>query len=147
LFAAFELREGATKRGRGPGIDAQTISAIPTELIFDYLGVQLNGPRANERRITLNWNFTDTKESYVLTLQNSTLTYTRNKQAPDADASLTLIRDTLNGVVLRRSTLAAVIQSGEIRIVGEIDKAIELFSLFDEFNPNFEIVEPKKATN
>jgi hypothetical protein len=31
--------------------------------------------------------------------------------------------------------------------VGEIGKAIELFSLFDEFNPNFEIVEPKKAAN
>ena len=68
LVAAFELREGATKRGPGPTISAQTINAIPTELIFDYLGVQLNGPRANGRRITLNWNFTDTKESYVLTL-------------------------------------------------------------------------------
>jgi len=60
---------------------------------------------------------------------------------------LTLIRDTLNGVVLRRSTLAAAVQSGEIRLVGEIDKAIDLFPLFDEFNPNFEIVEPKKVTN
>ena len=86
LFAAFELREGATKRGPGPAIDAQTIDAIPTELIFDYLGVQLNGPRVNGHHVTLNWYFTDTKGSYVLTLQNSTLIYTRNKQASHADA-------------------------------------------------------------
>jgi alkyl sulfatase BDS1-like metallo-beta-lactamase superfamily hydrolase len=147
LFAAYELRQGTVKRGLGPAIDAQTINAIPTELIFDFLGVRLNGPRADGRRITLNWNFTDTKESYVLTLQNSTFTYTRDAQAPDADASLTSLRDNLNAILLRRSTLAAAIQSGQIGLLGETEKAIELFSLFDEFNPNFEIVEPKSTPN
>jgi hypothetical protein len=49
--------------------------------------------------------------------------------------------------VLRRSTLAAAIQSGQIGLLGETEKAIELFSLFDEFNPNFEIVEPKSTPN
>jgi alkyl sulfatase BDS1-like metallo-beta-lactamase superfamily hydrolase len=67
----------------------------------------------------------------------------RNRQASNADASLTMLRDSLNALVLRRSTLGAAIQSGQITVVGEASRAVELFSLFDEFNPNFEIVEPK----
>jgi alkyl sulfatase BDS1-like metallo-beta-lactamase superfamily hydrolase len=147
LFAAYELRHGAAKAARGPAIDPQTIAAIPTGMIFDFLGVQLDGPRADGKRITINWTFTDANETYRLALLNSALSYTRNKQADDADASLTLKRDTLNAIVLRRTTLAEAIQSGQIKATGDSSKAVELFSLFDTFNPNFEIVEPKKATN
>jgi alkyl sulfatase BDS1-like metallo-beta-lactamase superfamily hydrolase len=70
-----------------------------------------------------------------------------NKQAAGADASLTLTRDTLNAIVLRRVTASDAIQSGQIKAVGEAGKVGELFSLLDTFNPDFEVVEPKKSSN
>ena len=50
-------------------------------------------------------------------------------------------------LLLRRVTISDAIQSGQIKVIGEAGSAGELFSLFDTFNPNFEIVEPKKSSN
>jgi alkyl sulfatase BDS1-like metallo-beta-lactamase superfamily hydrolase len=147
LYAAYELRHGAAKVGRGPALNPETVKSIPTEMLFDLLGVQLNGPKALGRRIVINWNFTDAQGSLVVTLEHSALTYVANKQIADAEASLSLTREALNEIVLRRITISDAIQSGQIKAVGEAKKAIELFSLFDTFNPNFEIVEPKKSAN
>jgi alkyl sulfatase BDS1-like metallo-beta-lactamase superfamily hydrolase len=147
LYAAYELRHGAPKVGRGPAINPNTINAIPTEMLFDLLGVQLNGSRANGKHIIINWNFTDAQQVYALTLENSALTYTAKKQVAGADVSLTLTRDALNAIVLRRVTISDAIQSGQIKVNGEAGKASELFSLFDAFNANFEIVEPKRPSN
>jgi alkyl sulfatase BDS1-like metallo-beta-lactamase superfamily hydrolase len=144
LYAAYELRHGAAKVGHGPAINPNNISAIPTEMLFDLLGVQLNGPKADGKHIIINWNFTDAQQVYVLTLEDSALTYMANKQVVGADVSLTLTRDTLNAIVLRRVTISDAIQSGQIKVTGEAGRADALFSLFDTFNPNFEIVEPKK---
>src|SRR5262249_24188936 len=110
-------------------------------------GVQLNGTRAEGKRIVINWEFTDTKQSYVLTLEDATLIATRNALAKHADASLSSTRDALNAIALRRVSLGEAIQSGEIKAAGNSANVTELFSLLDTFSPNFEIVEPKRASN
>ncbi len=95
----------------------------------------------------INWNFSDAKTSFVLTLQHSALTYVANKQDVAADASLTLTRDALDGIMLRRVTFPDAVRSGQIKVAGQAEKVADLFSLLDTFNPNFEIVEPKKPSN
>ncbi len=147
LYAAFELRHGAAKVGRGAALNPGTVKSVPTEMLFDLLGVQLNGPKADGKHVVINWNFTDAKTSFVLTLQHSALTYVANKQDAAADASLTLTRDALDGIMLRRVTFPDAVQSGQIKVAGQAEKVADLFSLFDTFNPNFEIVEPKKPSN
>jgi alkyl sulfatase BDS1-like metallo-beta-lactamase superfamily hydrolase len=147
LYAAFELRHGTAKISRGATLNPETVKSIPTEMLFDLLGVQLNGPKADGRHIVVNWNFTDGETSFVLTLQRSVLTYVAKKQDADADASLTLTRDALDGIMLRRVTFPDAVRSGQIKVAGQAEKVTELFSLFDTFNPNFEIVEPKKPPN
>jgi len=49
--------------------------------------------------------------------------------------------------MLHRLTFPGAVQSGQVKVAGQAEKVDELFSLFDTFNPNFEIVEPKKASN
>jgi hypothetical protein len=39
-------------------------------MLFDLLGVQLSGPRAEGKHIVINWNFTDPQGSCVLTQRN-----------------------------------------------------------------------------
>jgi alkyl sulfatase BDS1-like metallo-beta-lactamase superfamily hydrolase len=147
LYGAYELRHGAAKVGRGPALNPETVRSIPTAMLFDLLGVQLNGSRADGKHIVINWDFTDSQSSFALTLEHSALTYLANKHVADADTSLALTRDTLNEIVLRRATIADAIQSGQITVAGDAGRAIDLFSLFDTFNPNFEIVEPKKLSD
>jgi alkyl sulfatase BDS1-like metallo-beta-lactamase superfamily hydrolase len=144
LYGAYELRHGVVKAGRGPALNPETVRSIPTATLFDLLGVQLDGQRADGRRIVINWNFTDSQTSFALTLEHAALTYLADKSVADADASLALSRDTLNDIALRRTTMADAIQAGRIKVSGDAGKAVELFSLLDTFNPNFEIVEPKK---
>ena len=147
LFGAYELRHGTVKVGRGPALNPETVRSIPTEMLFDLLGVQFNGPRADGKHILVNWEFTDSQSSFVLTLEHSALTYLANKHIAGADISVASTRDALNEIVLRRATIADAIQSGQIKVAGDVGKAIELFSLFDTFNPVFEIVEPKKLSD
>jgi alkyl sulfatase BDS1-like metallo-beta-lactamase superfamily hydrolase len=63
LFGAYELRHGTVKVGRGPALNPETVRSIPTKMLFDLLGVQLNGPRADGKHILVNWEFTDSQVS------------------------------------------------------------------------------------
>jgi alkyl sulfatase BDS1-like metallo-beta-lactamase superfamily hydrolase len=147
LYAAHELRHGAAKVGRGPTLNPDTVAAVPTEMLFDLFGVQLNGPKAEGKRIVINWEFTDTKQSFVLTLEDSTLIATPDRRDGKADGSLISPRDTLNAIALRRLGVGEAIGSGRLRVTGEVAKVADLFALFDTFNPNFEVVEPKRVSN
>ena len=142
LTGAQELRQGMTKM-EGPTASPDTIRAMPLELIFDYLGVRLNAPKAEGKSITINWNFTDTKEQYVLALENGALNHTANKQAKEADATVTLTRAALDQAILGgKPKLQAEIAAGDIKIDGQKEKVGELLSLLDKFDPWFNIVTP-----
>jgi len=142
LTGAQELRQGMTKM-EGPTASPDTIRAMPLELIFDYLGVRLNAPEAEGKSITINWNFTDTKEQYVLALENGALNHTANKQAKEADATVTLTRAALDQAILGgKPKLQAEIAAGDIKIDGQKEKVGELLSLLDKFDPWFNIVTP-----
>ena len=143
LCAAFELRNGVPQPRSltPPGLNA--LRALTIDMVFDFFGVRLNGPKAEGKRIAINWNFSDTKQQYVLNLENSALTYQANKQAKDADATLTLTRATLDTILMRKTTFPEAVQKGLVKIDGQPMKLLELFGLFENFNPMFEIVTPK----
>src|ERR1019366_10112498 len=69
LFGAQELRLGMPKAPARPPMPRETLAALRTAQLWDVLGVRLNGPRAEGKHIVLNWSFTDTSESFVLTLE------------------------------------------------------------------------------
>jgi len=142
LSGAKELREGVKKLGTPDTASPDTIRAMDLDLLFDYVGMRLNGPKADGKTIILNFNFTDTNEQYVLGLENSAIHHSKNKQADDADATVTLKRETLNEVLLGDGTLNDKIESGEIRVDGDSTKLDELVSMLDTFDFWFNIVTP-----
>src|SRR2546421_12819781 len=75
LFGAQELRQGMPKVPPRSSMPRETLAALRTEQLWDVLGVRLNGPKAEGKRIVLNWNFTDTNESFILNLETCELTY------------------------------------------------------------------------
>jgi alkyl sulfatase BDS1-like metallo-beta-lactamase superfamily hydrolase len=143
LSGAQELRAGVNKLGTGTTASPDTIRAMPLGLLFDYLGVRLNGPKAEGKTITLNWNFTDTKEQYVLALENGALNHTAHKQVKDAEATFTLTRAAFDEFILGgKPELEAMMASGDLKVEGQKEKLGELLSLMDNFDPWFNIVTP-----
>jgi alkyl sulfatase BDS1-like metallo-beta-lactamase superfamily hydrolase len=145
LSGALELRNGPPKLPSASTLSAETLKAVSTEMFFDYLGVRLDGPRAEGKHIVINWNFTDPPEQFVLNLENSALTTTHGRLSAQADATMTLSRATLDAITLKQISFAQALQSAQLQVKGDPRKLLELLSLLDNFNSSFEIVEPKAA--
>jgi alkyl sulfatase BDS1-like metallo-beta-lactamase superfamily hydrolase len=145
LFGAQELRQGMPKAQPRPPMPRETLAALRTSQLWDVLGVRLNGPKAEGKRIVLNWSFTDTSESFILNLENCALTYIEGTLADAADAGFTLARGTLDEVIAKQTTFPEAVGSGKIKFTGNPMRLGELMALMDEFPRMFEIVEPKRT--
>jgi alkyl sulfatase BDS1-like metallo-beta-lactamase superfamily hydrolase len=145
LFGAQELRLGMPKAAPRRSMPRETLAALRTEQLWDVLGVRLNGPKAEGKHIVLNWKFTDANESFVLTLENSALTYTEGMQSATADASFALMRGTLDEVIAKQTSFPEAVAAGKVKVSGNPMRLAELMGLMDEFPQMFEIVEPKRT--
>src|ERR1700682_3778162 len=145
LFGAQELRQGMAEAPPRAPMPRETLAALRTEQLWDVLGIRLNGPKAEGKRIVLNWSFTDTNETFILNLENCALTYVAGAQATDAHASFTLARSTLDEVIAKLTTFPEAVGAGKIKFSGDPLRLGELMMLMDEFPRMFEIVEPKRT--
>jgi alkyl sulfatase BDS1-like metallo-beta-lactamase superfamily hydrolase len=147
LQGARELRLGKSAVPSAP-IRATTdiVRGLSLDLFFDFLGVRLNGERAEGQTIVINWAFPDTGQRYALTVQNCALTCLANRHAAAPDCTVTLDRGTLNRIISRELKLADAQAQGLVKIEGDGAKLTELFGLLDDFNMGFEVVEPLGAS-
>ncbi|CAN5378390.1 alkyl sulfatase dimerization domain-containing protein [soil metagenome] len=144
LLGALELRNGIGAQAPSTA-NADLLKGVSIDLAFDFLGVRLNAPKAEGKKIVINWTFTELNETYVMNLENSALTHTSGKLDPNADASVTLTRAALDAITLKQRTFLGSVLTGDVSVGGNPLRLRELFGLLDEFSPGFEIVEPKKA--
>lgn len=142
LVGAMELRNGVPKIAAGNSANADSLKAVSNDLFFDFLGVRLNAAKAEGKKMAINWNFTDSNQQFVLTLENSALTHITGRQ-PDADASVTLSRATLDAITLKETSFPAAVLAGKVKIDGDRAKLAELMSMLDTFEPMFPVVEPR----
>jgi alkyl sulfatase BDS1-like metallo-beta-lactamase superfamily hydrolase len=143
LVGAMELRNGVPKIPGGSSSNADTLKAVSNELFFDFLGVRLDAAKAEGKTMVINWNFTDSKQQFVLTLENSALTHIAGQQ-PGADATVTLSRATLDAITLKETSFPAAVLGGKVKIDGDRAKLGELMAMLDTFEPMFPVVEPRK---
>ncbi|MCX7892711.1 MAG: MBL fold metallo-hydrolase [Burkholderiales bacterium] len=142
LMAAKELRTGPPKVPAVSTVSPDVIRAIPLSLFFDFLAVRLDPAKAEGKRMVINWVFPDTNQQVRMNLENSALTHVMGKQAPDADATVTLNRATLDQITLRQKTFVDAAKAGEVRIQGNGARVQELLGMLVEFNPVFAVVTP-----
>jgi alkyl sulfatase BDS1-like metallo-beta-lactamase superfamily hydrolase len=142
LLGAQELRQGIGAMPLRDRLPPETIAALRTEQLWDFLGVRVIAPKAEGMTIVLNWNFIDTGETFVLTLENCALTYLSGVQSKAADATCVLRRDALNSIIGKQVTLPDAIKSESIKVSGDARKLEALMSVMDNFPGTFELVEP-----
>ncbi|VTN10338.1 Putative sterol carrier protein [Raoultella terrigena] len=119
-----------------------TVRAMTPEMFFDYLGVHINGEKAGAAKAILNVDLGKDGGKYKLELENGVLNHTANAVADNADANITLDRDTLNKIILKQETLKQAVDQGEVKITGNAAKLDEMLSYMDKFEFWFNIVTP-----
>ncbi len=143
LQGASELRNGMPKLPSGAGAAPDIVRSLPLDMYFDFMGVRLDGDQAAGKSIVLNWRFTDTKQDYVLNLENSALTHVADTLAENADATLTLTRATLDEISLQKTSFEAAMKTGQIVVTGKTEKFLDLLGMLDTFPSRFAVVEPR----
>lgn len=141
LQGAYELRNGVPTSGGISTASPDTIRAMPPDMLFDYLGVRLNGPKAAGKKIAINVDFTDLGQTYALVVENGVLNYF-GKPVAEPDATLTLTKANLDRTQLGEATMDQLIASGEVKLVGQRQAWDEFVGLLDTFPFWFPIVTP-----
>jgi alkyl sulfatase BDS1-like metallo-beta-lactamase superfamily hydrolase len=147
LFGAQELRQGSGKaRSRDP-ISPATARSLRTGQLLECLAVRLNGPAAEGKRLVLNFQFDDTSERFVLNLENCALTHISGSQDANADATLTLDRQTFEELVLQTTTIGEAIEARKVGATGKASAFQQLMDLMDKYEHVFEIIEPRAPSS
>ncbi|MCW0939117.1 MBL fold metallo-hydrolase [Pantoea sp. RG18] len=142
LTGAQELRNGVKQLPTPNTASPDTVRAMTPEMFFDYLALHINGEKAANAKAVLNVDFGGDGGKYKLELENGVLNHTANSEAQNADATLTLSRETLNKVILKEETLKQAQDKGEVKITGNADKVSELLGYMDKFEFWFNMVTP-----
>ncbi|SOZ97343.1 putative enzyme with 2 metallo-hydrolase/oxidoreductase domains, 2 TPR-like domains, sterol carrier protein domain; similar to E.coli yjcS, annotated putative alkyl sulfatase [Cupriavidus taiwanensis] len=141
LSGAAELRAGPPKTGRRAG-SPDVLRAMTDTMFLDYLAISLNGDRAAGKTLALNWVQPDTGKRFALTVENGVFRYKPDAQHAAPQATLTMPRAVLMGVLAGQTTLQAETQAGRARVEGDPQALAAWAVLMDKSEPNFAIVTP-----
>jgi alkyl sulfatase BDS1-like metallo-beta-lactamase superfamily hydrolase len=141
LSGAQELRSGVRRMTTAGAAPPDLIANMPLDQILDYLGIALDSKRAAGKSIAVNFEFTDVKQTYGVTIKNSVLNY-RRKPIVGPGATVSLARSDLTEILVDKMALLKLIGKGRIRVDGDANRLLEMLSLFDSFDFWFNIVTP-----
>ena len=142
LTGASELRDGVSPKGlraQAPDI----VRALQTGQLFDAMGTRINAERAAQNNLTVAWNFTDIDEQWTLRVTSGALSTVAGKLAPDAQATVTTTRATLNSLILQEIDAMEAFGSGAITVDGDPMALAGFLGLLDEAPHDFPIVTPR----
>ncbi|MEU4095636.1 alkyl sulfatase dimerization domain-containing protein [Streptomyces sp. NPDC026673] len=138
LMGAQELRQGVT---RTPVViaNAELTAALTVDQLIDSLAIRVNGPKAWDTHLTIDWRLTDEHRTWHLTLSNGALTYFSTQDGRPgvrhADLTLTLTRPELHRL-LAGGRFEGVEHEGDLKVVAT------LVGLLDGADQDFPIVTP-----
>jgi alkyl sulfatase BDS1-like metallo-beta-lactamase superfamily hydrolase len=145
LLGTQELRKGALKLRRRH-VSRDLVAALPIELLLDYLAVRLDGAKARDLQMDIEWANPETGECWSMHLENSAMTYLPGSVRGEPDARIALTRAGLAALQMGDGTLAQtfaqLVEQGVIAVEGKLSCAIQLLEMLDEFEPMFNVVEP-----
>ncbi|WP_433630885.1 alkyl/aryl-sulfatase [Nocardia sp. CA-120079] len=144
LSGAYELRNGSF--GTPTTTNAPTmLDALTIEQIFDAIALRIDGPKAWNLRVVIDWHITDEKRTYRLELRNGLMVHYDKPDGadlPDPDASFTLTRRILIRALLAGENLGALVAAGDIAIAGDPSGLNAVVGVIDAPDPDFAIVTP-----
>ncbi len=140
LTAAAELRNGPPKKGVNRADLLEFLAQTPTEEFLISMAASLNGPAADGKNLKINLELSDTKESFVLWIENSVLHYKKAAPDTDANATLTLTKDIFIKMMAGTAGIKDTLLSDDLKVDGSKIDLVRFFTLFDKAPGTFAIV-------
>jgi linear primary-alkylsulfatase len=141
LMGAKELRDGI---GGTPTATAppDIVANLSVAQLLDAMAIRLDGPRAWNADLRIDWVIAAPDETHALTVRNGVLRHRPGRHEPPAGAALLVDREALDQLLLKTADVAELAASGRLRVEGDGEKIGELLGLLDEPDPGFAIVTP-----
>ncbi|HEX4870408.1 MAG TPA: alkyl sulfatase dimerization domain-containing protein, partial [Moraxellaceae bacterium] len=144
LTGAWELRHGAPEKGVDLAAASALLENTGPEQFMQMFQVNLNGPKAAEKNLTLNLTFRDLKQNWVLRVENGVLHARQAPPAKEASATLALTRPLLVKVVTKQAGLTDLVGSPDLQVDGSLLDLVGFFALLDKPDLVFPIVTAKE---
>jgi len=135
LQGAYELRHGVQAAALDSVGSPDMVGALAVDQLFDSVAIRVNGPKAWDEHLTIDFSFTDLGQTYRLELTNGVLIQGVDPKGGTADLTLTLTKPQLLGL-LGGSGLDTIATAGDASVVAR------LLGVLDPPNPGFAIVTP-----
>jgi alkyl sulfatase BDS1-like metallo-beta-lactamase superfamily hydrolase len=140
LAAAFELRNGFPRNFSSDTINPDTLRAMSTDLLLDFMGIRLDSRKAAGLAFVINLSTPDNGEQYVIEMSNSTLTNSKGFHSPTADLSMTINRSDLELIMSGLSTFPQLAEEGKLKLEGDASIIGKLQAVLVKFSADFEIM-------
>jgi len=135
LTGAHELRHGIVEAPPTVG-SAELLAALTVEQLLDAIAIRIDGPRAWDEMLTVDWRFTDLGQTHRATLRNGVLTHRIVEEVGEApDLTLVLERPQMLGVILG-------VGLDQIQTEGDLGVIARLLAVIETPDRNFPIVTP-----
>ncbi|WP_455586106.1 alkyl/aryl-sulfatase [Bacteroides sp.] len=142
LTGATELLKEKKEQQSAKVVDIKSISALSTDMLFDFLAIQISGKLAGGKQATVNINFTDSKENVHLILNNGALTHRMGMTDNQSPLSIELSKSDFIRLITRQAKPEELVQSGSLKIKGDIKQLGTIFAAMESSIPQFNIIEP-----
>ncbi|MEU4813372.1 alkyl sulfatase dimerization domain-containing protein [Nocardia fluminea] len=142
LMGAYELRNGNVGTPLATS-SADISAALSVEQVFDALALRVDGPRAWDAKIVIDWRITDSGTVHRTELRNGLLVhFDVEGDLPAAAATFALTEADLRAALLGGQDLAKMIGDGRVTVEGDPAELAELVGYLDAPDPDFAIVTP-----
>jgi linear primary-alkylsulfatase len=145
LACAYELRSGIPQGETVDSSSPDVIRAMSTELFLNFLGIRMDSRKAEGLRFTINLITPDNGETFLIELENATLTNIKGFLADKPDLTITINRSDLEQTMMGAKTLESQIKAGTAKMEGDASILQRLASTMVDFDPRFEIMPGTKA--
>jgi alkyl sulfatase BDS1-like metallo-beta-lactamase superfamily hydrolase len=135
LQGAYELRNGVQPAALDSVGSPDMVGALSVGQLFDSLAIRVNGPRAWEEHLAIDWVFTDLSQTYRTELTNGVLIQDVDPVHGSADLTVTLAKPGL----LRLLGGAGV---DGLQTEGDTEVVARLLAVLDPVSGDFAIVTP-----
>ena len=140
LTAAMELRQGPPSQGLDKSYWVEALVHTPMERFLEAMAGGLDGPAAEGKDLKVNLVLTDTKESYVLWIENAVLHFKSAPTDSSANATLTLTKPIFVKMIAGTAGVKDTLMSDDLKIGGSKIDLVRFFSLLEKAPGTFSIV-------
>lgn len=142
LCGTKELREGLPESSAYKASSGMA-QGMPIPHVLKLMAVRLNPAEVDGLTLHLNVQLTDLNQNWLITIDNSVLNAFPDRQAANADVSITTDAANFKQLMLGAREAQELLDDGTLQLEGDAQTLIELPRLFSSFPRRFPLMTPR----